>query len=243
MLRGFGLLTGLLLVVLVPQGAPALERQSAPVPAGLMEDSWATGSTCTVSYFNVCTGWMWVWQLDPSELVGIPLESCCESEEAPASHAYAHLRLVGCSGGLRVHVPGHHRRGRFQRMSGPQLSTRHVAFPAGVGVEQSVLGHSSATGVRDVRVGELLSRKRVDSQRPPECRPHRSPACGTCLPSSRTTYATRYGTRNSILCPGEPLNDGGGTCNAALFVQAIFLCPGPVSAEAISWGQIKALYR
>ncbi|MBZ0267916.1 hypothetical protein K8I85_07160, partial [bacterium] len=65
-------------------------------------------------------------------------------------------------------------------------------------------------------------------------------ACGYCYPSTRPIHTFHFGTSDSPLCPGSPLNDG--VCDAeALYWSAQFSCA--ISVEPTSWGSLKNLYR
>ena len=63
-------------------------------------------------------------------------------------------------------------------------------------------------------------------------------ACGTCVPLVRPVHSFYWGTENTALCPGEPLD--GGICTAELIVRTRVTV---TSLEPRSWSRLKELYR
>src|SRR5688572_21555407 len=42
--------------------------------------AWIAGSSCLISYFNICNGWIWCWSgFSTDERIGLIVDSCCEN--------------------------------------------------------------------------------------------------------------------------------------------------------------------
>ena len=68
-----------LFLSLLSSNAPALEKYTVPADDSRI-DSWNAGATCRVSYYNICTGWIWCWsgfQFDSR--FGLVVDQCCPS--------------------------------------------------------------------------------------------------------------------------------------------------------------------
>src|SRR6185503_2640518 len=65
-------------VVLLHSPAFALEKRSVPFNDN-RADAWSAGATCRVSYYNICTGWVWCWGgFDNWDRFGVVADRCCE---------------------------------------------------------------------------------------------------------------------------------------------------------------------
>ena len=62
----------------------ALEKTVARMPHDTRPDNWSVGTTCSVRYYNFCTGWVWVWSgWGEGDVFGVCFDNCC----APAGIA------------------------------------------------------------------------------------------------------------------------------------------------------------
>jgi hypothetical protein len=229
----------------VPTTSSALEKKSVRAPDDGNE--WRGGSTaCTVSYYNICTGWLWVWSgFVPEERIGVNFESCCspplgeaalESTElfwatgAPAGYGFtgtidlwaadANGCPVGPSLASQPHLPT-----ELTVWATADFSSAPVSLPSSF-----VLTYTFGTG---------LSNPAAIGSDHPAAGPTGPAACGTCYPNGRTNHSFDYGTPASPTCPGSVFNDG--VCNAELMIEANLSCT--TSVDESSWGQIKGLYR
>jgi len=227
----------LLAVLLVPAATPALERTSSR-PAD--DDGWnASPGLCTVSYYNVCTGWVWLWQqLEGGERVGVVFDPCCDhavlSSSAvhfwtgtPAGYGFTGVYSIhsanadGCPidpplvGEIFLPRSGWNTRTTNLPLQGPIVASV-VLGPAGLGTATLTTDHPAAG-------------------------PTGPTACGMCYPTTRATHSFRYGTVTSPLCPGSPLDQG--LCDVEVLWMASMDCADLHAVESRTWASIKALYR
>ena len=56
----------------------ALEKTAARMSDDTRAGDWNAGTTCSVAYYNTCTGWVWVWSgYSPNDVVGVCFDNCC----------------------------------------------------------------------------------------------------------------------------------------------------------------------
>ncbi len=239
------------LLLLLATSASALERSTAVFDRA-QADPWGASATCTVHYWNVCTGWLWVWSAEPGDesphpnwghqdVLGQVYDSCHESCVLEATQVYA------WSG-----APSDYGHTGFVRISTADAN----GCPDVTLAEQSYLPVSGATQfLWDLPVPDRIVMQVIlwaDDPREadlnqsvwPTDRPAQGPtgpqALGLCYPSTRETRSFYYGTLDSPFCPGSPFADDVGNAELLLW-SAQFRCP--VSVDARSWGNVKALYR
>lgn len=222
----------------VPGVGRALERRSARVDDG--PENWNAGQTCTVHYYNICTGWVWVWSgWSPGDQMGTVFHACCDQ---------AVLRLTdyltfdarpagwGFTGTIEVFdVQGN------ECPTGAPIARQAWLPPSGTGwhtlnwnvaVPQDFLLRINWDGP----VG-WTNRTGLATDHP-HAGPTGPQACGVCYPSDRVVSSFFYGWPGQRYCPGIPLDDG--TCDVEWCFDAAFTCP--VHTEHKSWGGIKTLY-
>ncbi len=232
------------LILLAATSASALEKTAVPLSDRSPSD-WSAGFTCTMSFYNTCTGWLWTWSgWAATETIGMTLTDGCYSgpwqpETLIATRLYAWSGApsgYGFTGTVRLH-------------------RRDANDCAGVVIAQQPLLPADGPndvywGVPDDVNGMVVTYEHADALNPdpivwptdhPAAGPTGPTACGTCYPTTRATHAYNYGLAASPLCPGEPVNDG--VCNAEwLFWAAQFRWAGDY-VEASSWAKVKELYR
>lgn len=219
--------------------AAALERTS--VRADVLEhESWSAGQSCTVHYYNDCTGWVWVWSgWSPGEELGTVFHTCCNQAVLQLTNYLtfdAVLSGWGSTGTIELFdVQG------SECPTGPPIARQGWLPPPADGwhtvtwnvpVPQDFLLRvrwSAATGAT-LRTGLASDH--------PHSGPTGPQACGTCFPSDRAVRSFYYG-KNGEYCPGITLNDG--TCDIEWLFEAALSCPVPT--EGKSWGRIKGLYQ
>lgn len=201
-------------------------------------DDWAAGTTCTVSYYNICTGWLWVWSgWSPLDQMGVCFDTCGDNCELlstrwrwwsgnPAGYGFTGTISVQsvdascCPNGVLAQTT-------WLAYSGWNQNTWNVAVPN----QFAVMG-TLGPGIGIASPGAVASDH-------PAAGPTGPQACDTCYPATRVNHSFYWGTANTLLCPGSPFNDG--ICDAELWMTASLSCV--ISVEETSWGAVKNLYR
>lgn len=244
----FAVFAALMTTLLLATTGLALEK----VAARLMDDdsrmwrSATTTTTCSVSYYNYCTGWVWVWSgWSPGDRYGVCFTNCCAagpylvgswltetgiyiSTASPAGYGFTgvvdlwNADVDNCPTGAAIASQSHlHASGwnviDFGGMAQSVPSKFVITYTAGSGSGDPHAIYSDH----------------------PAAGPTGPQACGYCYPSPRTTYTYWYGTPTTVICPGSPLSDG--VCNIEWLWYCYLDCVTPV--ESTSWGRVKGLYR
>jgi hypothetical protein len=223
--------------LVVASSGLALEKTAARITDD-SRDGWAAGTTCSVAYYNTCTGWVWIWSgWSPNDRVGVNFDTCgdnCTLESnwwyvwtaAPSGYGFTGTIDVfaadgsGCPSGAplasQVFLPV----SAWNLFSWGSLSVPNSFVVAGT-------------------FGPGLANPTAFASDHPAAGPTGPAACGLCYPTTRVNHSYYYGTSGSPLCPGSALNDG--ICDAQLFLDAQLTCT--VAVEQESWGSVKNLYR
>ena len=227
--------TALVLALLVAAPALALEKSAAPFNDS--ERPWAAGSTATITYFNICTGWIWIWSgWSPGDRVGV-------SAELPASFCSVvqtwHYFTTGAPGGY----------GFTGTLSLEPVDANDC--PSGAPFASQaflpVSGWNSAIWSvfpsGDFAVvnafGDGVGNPAGLATDHPAAGPTGPAACGFCYPSTRVNHTFYWGRAASPLCPGSAFNDG--VCNAEFVWDIEAVCADYILPE--SWAAVKQLYR
>lgn len=198
-----------------------------------------------MSYYNVCTGWVWCWgSLIHHTNFGVVADACCVDGQA----ALAQTTHFICSGapsgyGYTGSIAVYAVDGADCPISPPIHSQPYLpstdTFPfqtlnwGGVPIPSRF-----AIIVTVVAEFGYLNPASFGTDHP-AAGPTGPPACGTCYPAGRPNHSFLYFAAGSPVCPGIPINDG--ICDAQLMWDIDLSCT--VSVEESSWGQIKVLYR
>jgi hypothetical protein len=239
----FALLTtaAVTLILANPDASIALTKRSQPLVD--RADDWNAGASCVTHYYNICTGWVWVWDgFGNGGRIGVLSQGCCEvgstshlqqssifvATSAPAGRGY-----TGTIGVYAADVAG--------CPSGPPLASQpflptSVFHPTNWG---ALAVPNPFILVVHLREEQGLPNPASFGSDHPAAGPTGPQACGVCFPASRVTRSFSYGTPASPLCPGSPFEDG--VCDAELFWDFTFACP--TSVEESSWGKLKNLYK
>jgi hypothetical protein len=221
--------------------ARALERTSARADL-LPQEPWSTGQSCTVRYYNICTGWVWVWaEWDHGEQVGTAFTGCCRSATLELT---SHLTFSGLPAGwgytgtIEVYEAD-----AEDCPTGPALARQAWQPPVSTGW-QTLSWHVPVPEAFVVLVtwgagGAPWTNSTGLASEHPAAGPTGPQACGTCFPSSRQVRSYGYGLQGSPLCPGVPFRDA--VCEVEFLCDASLACPVHVTEG--SWGKIKSLYR
>jgi hypothetical protein len=235
--------------------AGALEKTTARLQDGRDWSSPSSGQVVpcvSLSYFNICTGWVWIWDgWEPNDRIGVVYENVGQcsggstwKDPTPQHVQWSTLRFwaaspagYGFTGTLSVYaaedgcLAGSPIQSQpFLPASGLNVTSWNAFVPEDF-VVMYTLGPGEGNPVR------LVTDHPAQGPTGPQ-------ACGTCFPPSRGTHSFYFGSSLSPLCPGRPFDDG--VCTAELH-WTMDGALGPIidttSLRSASWGAIKALYR
>ena len=226
-----------LFLVVFCSPAESLEKRVGRLAAA-DDRAWQAGLSITIAYYNICTGWVWIWDdWSPNDVVGVTYPTGSNftgtlvstwwffGDGAPAGYGFTgaveawNLDSNECPAGAPIASQS------FLPASGWNLITWGdpgvidfavtFTFGPGAGSPVEVWTDHPAAG------------------------PTGPQACGTCYPSSRNNHSFYFGTTTVPFCPGQPLNDG--VCDAQFLqdVQTVFID----YVEPTSWGAVKEMFR
>ncbi|MBZ0269256.1 hypothetical protein K8I85_13965 [bacterium] len=238
------LLVAVTVALVSPSIGLGLERTSVAVQND-GDDLWRGGTSCSVSYWNTCTGWLWVWDgWSPQDMMGVTFETCCGNQESSTLESIGIYVYTGSPTGYGF-------TGTLEAWDAdetlcptgsaiwsmswlPTPATQGpVVIPVGVAIPDS---NVTVTFTNGTGVGAPVSL--VTDH--PAAGPTGPQSCGFCYPSTRTIHSFYFGSPSTVLCPGSTLNDG--ICDSEFWWTAVFSCT-PTSVDARSWGTLKNLYR
>jgi hypothetical protein len=204
------------------------------------QDGWAAGTqTCTVSYYNTCTGWIWIWSgWSANDTVGTAFEGCGTSCDLSQSQMYFWSGApagYGFTGTAAVYAADAN-----SCPTGPAIASQALLPLSGWNVLNWGVSVPSNFVLTNAFGNTPITNPAAFPTEHPAAGPTGPAACGTCYPIDRTTHTFYYGTSASPLCPGSSLADGSG-CDAEWLHVAFLSCV--VSVEDQSWGAVKNLYR
>jgi hypothetical protein len=217
----------------------ALEKTAVRMTDDSRAGDWNAGTTCSVAYYNTCTGWVWIWTgWSPNDVLGVCFDNCCLPNHGFVTSNWAFVWTAAPSG--------------YGFTGTISVSDADAdCCPAGA-IESQVylpisgwnqyLWNSKISGgsfAVTVQHGPGLGSPLGYSTDHPAAGPTGPQSCGTCFPSPRTAHSFYYGSATTPLCPGSSLNDG--VCASEFLWDAQLSCV--VSVEEASWGSIKNLYR
>ena len=231
----------LLLAPAIAGTALALERTPARAPR---VPAFQPGSTVEISYFNLCTGWVWNWSGPPPRAsYGVYYRDLTtETERLLRTHIYyAHGAPPGYGFTSIAQV--------FPEFDPrcpdlPPLDTEF--FLAQTGWNTIVWNGDEGIPVEDFFVivthSETPGNPTVIVTEKGEPGGPRPGGCGICYPPSRPPFSFQFGQEDVIICPGLPWLDGSACTLELLWRSELRLGP-PTSVETSSWGMVKGLYR
>ncbi len=212
----------------------ALEK-TAHVFNGENLGDWNATATCSIGYYNIYTGWIWVWSgFAAGDVLGVVYDTdeCVESGNGTLDGTYLYYWTGASYGNTGTHAV--YAVDSNDCSTGTALTSRvwlpvagwNLTLWGGLPVPDrfvvtSTLQDDFGHGVRSA----LPSDGRGE--------------CGVCYPTTRTTNSYLYGNEDSPSCPGSALHDG--DCYVEWLGTALTVCT--VAVEAGSWGSIKTLYR
>jgi hypothetical protein len=233
--------------------AVALEKSAARfADVDRDDDAWRSGTeTCSIAYYNTCTGWIWIWSgWSPEDRIGVHFESCCA--DSLTGHVLTGWMFVatgspmgyGFTGAVEVwNSDGNGcptgnplaSKTLLPTATDPAGEWNLIDFgPSGVPV-QSSFAFTYTLGAGSPNPLGLASDH-------PAAGPTGPAACGSCYPTTRVARSFYLGTPQAPLCPGSALADD--VCDAELLWDVQLECRlSTISVDRSSWSDIKALYR
>jgi hypothetical protein len=217
----------------------ALEKTAARMTDDTRPGDWNAGTTCSVAYYNTCTGWVWVWSgWGPNDVIGVCFDNCCAPAGGVLTANWTYVWTAAPSG---YGFTGTIAVSDADQNCCPTAADESQTFLP-ISGWNSYLWNSKFGGrfVVSVTHGPATGSPLAYASTHPAAGPTGPAACGTCyLPGVEHSFY--YGTAASPLCPGSTLNDGS-LCGAEWLWDAQLACQ-PISVEESSFGSIKNLYR
>ncbi len=236
------LLAATFVATLLASPAFALEKSSQRLSDTDRADIWRGSSSCTLQYYNICTGWIWIWSgFAPSAQFGVSFTSCCTIGYTTGVGAVWSYFYTGAPSGYSfTGTIDVFDADASQCPTGAAIASQ--AFLPVTGWNSTDFGGipvPDRTFAVAVTFGAGASNPAAVASDHPAGVGAEAPACGTCYPIDRANHSFDYGTTSAPLCPGSSFNDG--VCDAQLLIDADVSCA--VSVEQNTWGAVKALYR
>jgi len=231
------LATALIAVLAFAAPGVALEKSAAYISDIDHDGAWRGSSSCTIIYYNICTGWIWQWSgWSPNDILGVAFDNTESLTEAYVYFTEGVIAGYGFTGTIDV-----------------QDANNSTLCPEGaVLASQPFLpfsGWNTATFgavvlpdpsfAMSITAGATTGNTMTIATDHPAAGPTGPVACGTCYPTTRVNRSFYWGATASPLCPGSALNDG--ICDAQFLWEVQAMCITAV--DDASWGTIKALYR
>jgi hypothetical protein len=227
--------------VLSPSVGQALEKSSHAFDVE-QSDPWRGGAmTCTISYYNICTGWVWVWSgYLPSDRTGVVFENDSPTNSIQTSSLY--VWSAAPSGWGFTATVGVYDVDANDCPVDPPIESQVFKQRSGWNSYDWTASVGSKWAIV-VTLGPGLGNPTAFVTDRPAGGATGPVSCGVCYPLDRPTHSFDWGPPGSPLCPGWTYDDG--VCNAELWwiCQAVGSGCGPVSTEGETWAQIKTLYR
>ena len=235
------MLVALVAIVGAATSVAALERTAQRWDDARPEsEEWRLGaSTCSISYYNICSGYIWVWNGWPDGgKLGVHYTSCCEAGEDTYLDSVWFYFVTGTP-------PSYGFTGTFEvrDVDGnlcPSGGVYHTSplLPA-TGWNQVVVGGTQIPA----ETAAVITTSDANGFNSPAAIATDMPAndAGTCYPTTRVSNSYTWGSTASPLCPGSAFADT--PANAELLMSYILSCVPSTAVEEESWGSIKVLYR
>ena len=237
MRSAFLVLLGLVFLLMTPTTPLALEKTLAHGVEA--RGDWNAGtSSCSVGYYNICTGYIWVWSgWAANSVLGTAYDTCCSPAIIP--------RVTATYFYYRTGAPASY---GFTATAAIMVVDGNDC-PTGVLESQAILPASGwnfllwGTVAVPTRFAQVHTIADANGYGTPVtvASDGAGGACGVCFPTTRTTNSYTWGTTGSPLCPGSAMNDG--ACNVEWLTSAILYCGPCCSVQDGSWSSIKNLYR
>jgi hypothetical protein len=217
----------------------ALEKTAVQMTADDRLGDWNAGTSCSIAYYNFCTGWVWIWSgWSSGDKVGVAYENCCPGDASlTTSWLFAWTGApsgYGFTGTIEV------TNSDAAQCKGAQIASQGYLPASGWNSYGWGVPVGAFFVIQQTHGNSAVPNPTSYATDHPAAGPTGPVACGACYPTTRANHSFYYGTANSPLCPGSPLNDG--VCDAQMLNSASLVC-GDVSVQESSWSEIKGLYR
>jgi hypothetical protein len=229
--------------LMVATSGLALEKTAMQIRDGIdLPDDWSAGSTCSIRYFNTCTGWLWTWSgWGPGDRMGTCFTTCCgpgEKSHLASTALYVWTAFpagYGFTGTIAVSDAD-------ANCCPAGLVDSDVFFPISGWNIYNWNANVSSSFVVALTLGQGVGSPFVIPTDFAGIGPTGPNACGTCFPTTRPNHSYYYGNTATPLCPGSPMEGTPNTpCVSEFWHDALLSCV--VSVDASSFGKIKNLYR
>ncbi|MCA9750831.1 MAG: hypothetical protein KC591_01455 [Gemmatimonadetes bacterium] len=243
--RGAGVLGLAALVVLLgltASSARALEhgltRESYPAPEPL--NDWQRSGAMTVSYYNLCTGWSWVWNtfFYPNDSWGVMFDVPDGSDQLLGHWEFMAYDSFGR--GYVLTTVGRVQGGVVDSVLAyqsyyPSRGWNYYTWEAPISGEIAIYSFISAFGGNSP--GLVTDRPAIGPD-------GSGPACGTCYPIDREVHSRYSFTSRNPFPNGLTFEDGSG-CHAELVYEAVFASSATDApeVESLSWGRLRRMFR
>lgn len=205
--------------------------------------AWLGASSTVISYYNLCTGWVWHPGNHAGQRLGVVVDTGCGPGATLGTTWHFYYSGYGCGWGfdgttisiLAVDAndcPVDPALDSQPICPGPDLDGWMVAL-------WDTQVPSRFAVVLDLGSRWISSYPRLRTDHP-AAGPTGPPACGTCYPTTRVNHSFLFADGDQVFCPPEVYYTDS-ACNAELTWYCSLLCP--VSREPTSWGRVKALFR
>jgi len=216
----------------------ALEKTAARMGDDTRPGDWNAGTTCSVAYYNTCTGWVWVWSgFGPGDVFGVCFDNCCSPNSGTLATNWTFVWTAVPSGYGFTGTISVSNAGDGCCPTAPLAS--QVFFPVSGWNLYSWGVNVGSSFVVSVANGPGLATPLAMPSDHPAAGPTGPIACGTCYTTPRPTHSLFFGVAGGP-CVTSSLDDGSG-CSAEWLFDAQLSCV--VSVEESSWATIKNLYR
>jgi hypothetical protein len=230
-------------IACVASPAAALEKTRVRLDDDSHGDAWRGASTCSIIYYNTCTGWIYGWSdWSPSDIVGVAFDTCCSPPDETGIGTTWVYFTVGSPAGYGFTGTMEVWDANADCPTGTSLASQ--AFLPASGWNAVDFGGTQVpddTFALTTTFGPSMANPAEIATDHPAAVAPEAPACGTCYPVSRVNHTFYWGTSSSIACPGSALNDG--VCDAQLIWDVTVTCTPPTPVQQTTWGQVKNLYR
>jgi hypothetical protein len=238
----FAVFAALTTTLLLATSGLALEKVSARFLDD-DRDMWRAATTsCSVAYYNTCTGWVWVWSgWSPSDRYGVCFTTCCTEGQSMITQTGFYCFTAAPAGYSFTGVVEVWNADAQCCPTGPAIASETLLpiddwnIATFGGMAQNV----PSTFVVTYTCGSGTGDPHAVASDHPAAGPTGPQACGYCYPNPRTAFSFWYGTPTSPLCPGSALSDG--VCDSEWLWYCYVDCVTPV--ESTSWGRVKNFYR
>ena len=236
------LLAATLVATLLVSPSVALEKVSRRLSDTDRADVWRGSSSCSLVYYNTCTGWVWGWSgFAPNARFGVAFTSCCPiGYTTGVGQAFVYFPTGAPAGySFTGTIDLFDADGNACPTGAPVAQQTFLPSSGWNGADFGGLAVPDRTFAITVTFGSGVSNPAALFTDHPAAVGSDPQACGTCYPLSRANHSFDYGTTSAPLCPGSTFNDG--ICDAQIMLDVAVSCT--VAVESTTWGQVKSLYR